>query len=312
MNFKKSLFVYTSIFTLASAFYSSNSKADANLNVPAIVKKEESILKNTKRSEQYKYDSDYPVFLTGSEVPQIIALYSKESDDSGYDYIIDTMSYNSKTNKWSNIYTRTMKNVPSIIVFRGKGKLIDNKKEQIVLSAYKDNVYDTAYPILYGSLDNKTVKPLLDYSKSKGINFGDVVIKNKTLYFTSDHFVKEKYVFKNNKFIRTDGKGSDDLYLASGVKHLLYLQKKTINGTTEYLGPKTINMKVGEKFKFIRNVNDSFDYAYRFAPDTGDELFDLIGSHQYITAIKPGTSKWILQPNRFESKSVTITINVTK
>lgn len=268
-----------------------------------LVNKQIQWLKSKTLSGGFEPESVFAASVTGKSVPEVIATYGKFNNrDFSYENKIHVYSYDTKSKKWIIAASFQYKGLDSPYMYITKGKLIDDKKEQVVLGTIGGSG-GFLTPILLGSTDGKTVKILL--APKESYYSGDAVIRNKELFFLTSTIVEKKVVFKNGKFYFYKGTGADDRKVAAGVKYLLTLEKR--NGKTVYTGSRNITLKVGEKFSIVRkDPKDSSHYGYRI-------LFsgNVLEPGVVFTAKKPGKEILTLEPEAY-GDSIEITVTVKK
>ncbi|MFJ8259537.1 hypothetical protein ACIQ4Z_20245 [Peribacillus asahii] len=276
-------FSYQTQTTIYAKTSSTQSLVDKQL---AVVKKQ--------RISGYKFYEAYPVKFTGKDIPEIVV--SSYGFEKGTDIIdkslLQVYQYDKTKKKWKVVKKFTSKNEMYTyrpLGFITKGKLLDDKKEQLVVGHVWGSDFSLT-PIVYGSTDGKTIKTLIP-AGSKGYVDGTAIIKNKELFFVDFlSTVSERYVYKKGKFVRYKGTGADDRKIVGKAKHILMLEKR--NGTSHLIGNKNIKMKVGESFSIIRkNKTDSSNYISRLyaspsvIPGRGGPLENTGGA---LKAVKPG------------------------
>lgn len=263
-------------------------------SVQKLVDKQLETVKKQKISG-YQFYEAYPVKFTGKDIPEVVvSSYRFEKKGFIHKSILQVYQYNKTQKKWNVIKKFTNSNGEADdpygpLRYITKGKLIDNKKEQLVVGyVWGSDVALT--PIVYGSMDGKTIKSLIT-TGDKAFIGGDAVIKNKELFFI-EHLstVSQRYVYKNGKFIHYQGTGADDRKLAGNAKHILMLEKR--NGKPFLIGNRNIKMKVGESFAIVRKdkTDTSDNYIFRL--------------HDYILPGEPlevtGGALRAIKPGKFE------------
>ncbi|PLT32524.1 hypothetical protein [Bacillus sp. V5-8f] len=262
---KKVLLAILLLFSLVTPLQE-HSEASAASSVQTMVNKQLAAVKQRKIPGYVFHQADF-VYFTGKSVPEIVvSSYGYEKGTTLIDKsLLQVYQYNPSTKKWSIInsfassYQIYNYRPLSIIT---KGKLIDNKKEQMVVGYVWGSRFDLT-PIVYGSTDGKKIKPLITTGENS-FQDGNAIIKNKQLYFVSSlAFVKDKYVYKSGKFVRSQGTGADDLAIASGAKHSITVEK--IKGKSVISAKSSITMKVGDTLSIVRkNKTDKSFYDLRF------------------------------------------------
>ncbi len=302
---KISLLLLSSVLFFAFLFSSIPHQSIAVADTTStLVKKQIQLLKSKKLSGGFKPIDVVSASITGKSMPEVVATYYRLNENTFmYDSIVNIHSYDKKGNKWKIIKTFKYTELGSPYIYITKGKLLDNTKEQVVLGTVEGSGAFLS-PIVFGSIDGKTIKKLLQ--PKEDFFYGGAVIKKKELFFLSNTIVIEKYVFKKGKFYRYKGTGADDRKVAAGAKYLLTLEKK--NGRTVYTGSRNITMKVGEKLSIVRkSLKDSNYYGYRFLIKSGNVL----EYGNVFTAKRPGKEIWSFEPEAY-GDSIQITITVKK
>ena len=260
-------------------------------SIQKLVNQQLEVVKKQKISG-YKFHEAYPVRFTGKDIPEIVvSSYGFEKGSTEYidRSLLQVYQYNNSKKKWYVIQKFISKNDRYSyrpLSFITKGKLLDNKKEQLVVGHRWGNDYSLT-PIVYGSTDGKTIKTLIP-AGDKAFRDGTAVIKNKELFFIEFlSTVSERYVYKKGKFVRYKGTGADDRKVAGNAKHLIMLEKR--NGKFYAISNKNIKMKVGESFSIIRkDKKDSSNYIYRMYYLVTDGSLKYNGAT--LKAVKSGKS----------------------
>ncbi|MEO2225553.1 hypothetical protein [Priestia megaterium] len=293
-------FVVSSLFGIGAEAASTNGDKIANDYVKT--------LKSKSKYGDWDRGDVFSAKVTGKSTPEVIAIFYKINPEYYmYNNKINIYTYNTKSKKWSVTKTMYENEQGSPLFFFSKGRLVDNVKDQFVLGTVEGSGCFLT-PKVYGSVDGKTIKKLLNAKDEDAFFMGNAIIKNKELFFAnSSSIVMQKWKWQKNKFISIKGTGTEDRKLAQGAKYFLYLENK--KGEVVLSGNRSIKMKVGEKISIVRkNTKDSSEYGYRLFVDGNN----LDYSKEYTAvATKPGKSTWTLEPEAY-GDSVKISINVTK
>ncbi|MFJ7746650.1 hypothetical protein [Peribacillus sp. NPDC097295] len=282
-------------------------------NVQKLVDKQLEVVKK-KKIKGYVFYEAYPVKFTGKEISEIVvSSYGFEKDTNFINKtLLQVYQYDSTKKNWKLIKKFTSENEMYTyrpLRFITKGKLMDNKREQLVVGHVWGSDFSLT-PILYGSTDGKTIKTLISPG-DEGFVDGNAIIKNKELFFVDFlSSVSKRYMYKKGKFVQYDGTGADDRKIAGNAKHLLLLERR--NGTMRLDGNKQIKMKVGESFSIIRKgKTDHSDYIFRMYT-TINKNGPLKNTGGALKAVKPGQFEMSILLNDRYGPSLPIKITVVK
>lgn len=267
-----------------------------------IVEKQIASLKKSKLSGGYKPIDVRSVYLLGGKYPETFVLYERfNSKTYMNDVIGKAQKYDAKKKKWSTVYTYTDRETDYYAV-RAKGKMIDTKKEQLVIGPSGGNAgYVT--PILIGSTDGKKIKKIFEAKKT--YTFGKAVIRDQKLYLGSMTIVHDVYSYKGTKLTHRVGNGADDRKVAGQVSK--YMTLDGYAGYTYLTSPHNISLKKGQSIAVVREYkDDTTPYVYR-ALSSGEGSLKMEGYH--FKAVKTGVERWTFEPDAYgEADKVKFTV----
>ncbi|WP_214807788.1 hypothetical protein [Exiguobacterium sp. s144] len=244
------------------------------------------LLKKSKLAGGYKASEVVTVRLLGNEMPETFTIY--ERGVGLKDVVYRAQTYQKKAKQWKTIYKRFSYDQQGLSFVFDKGKLLDNELEHLVVGpAFGSG--GIIIPEVVGSLDGKHVKRLLAPNKSYA--FGQVVIKNNTLYAGTASIVYDTYRFEDKRWKHRIGNGQDDRDLAGKVTKLLKLNRTGKQGY--FSTSRHVSLKKGDTFAIVReNPKDESQHLYRTLR-SGPSKIDWNGYHHI--ALKAGNETWDFQ-----------------
>ncbi|AOT01762.1 hypothetical protein ESP131_16310 [Exiguobacterium sp. U13-1] len=280
----------------------SDSVAALSKTEKTIVDRQLAALKKSKLSGGYKPVDVRSVYLLGGKYPETFTLYERfNSNTYMNDVIGKAQKYDAKKKKWTTIYTYTDRDTDYYDV-RAKGKLLDTKKEQLVIGP-SGGSGGYIVPILIGSTDGKMIKKM--FESKEAYPFGRALIKDKKLYVGSMTIVHDVYSYNGKTLKHRVGTGADDRIVAGKVSN--YMTLDYYGGSTHLTSGKTMTLKKGQRFGIVRkSTKDTNPYVYRaFSSGEGKLQLDGYG----FKAIKTGVEKWHFEPDAY-SDAITMKFTV--
>ncbi|EIT86275.1 hypothetical protein A374_06736 [Fictibacillus macauensis ZFHKF-1] len=294
-----------STLALGGLLLSSSSEAFAasKPTTLSIVQKEMQTLNSLRPEGGYKAEKFVSAHLTGKKIPEITAIYVR--NHKGFiDSMIRIYQYDLKTKKWNKRYEVIKKNGDQPYSLQTKGKLLDHKKEQVVLGTHNGTGRFLSTLVL-GSFNGTTVKTLLQPSHQ--YFGGSATIRKHALFLKNGSIVADRYTFKKNRFVRSKGTGADDRIAAGNVDHYLYFDHKK-NGATVFDQHHIPYFNVTQTAAFVRkDKRDNKPVAYRLF--VGNRIVQFKGSNLYF--LEGGYDTWVIEPEAY-GKKIKVKIEVTE
>ncbi|MGX9806528.1 hypothetical protein ACV3PA_04805 [Exiguobacterium acetylicum] len=299
---RKIVVASTLALVLSTLPVASDSAAALSKGEKSIVDRQIALLKKSKLSGGYKPIDVRSAYLLGGKYPETFTLYERfNSKTYMNDVIGKAQKYDAKKKKWTTIYTYTDRDTDYYDV-RAKGKLLDTKKEQLVIGP-SGGSGGYVVPILIGSTDGKKIKKM--FESKNAYPFGRALIKDKKLFIGSMTIVHDVYSYKGKTLKHRLGTGADDRTVAGKVSK--YMTLDYYNGSTHLTSGKSMTLKKGKRFGIVRkSTKDTNPYVYRaFSSGEGKLTFDGYG----FKAVEKGVEKWNFEPDAYD-KSVTVKFTV--
>lgn len=281
-----SLLVAAGIFMAVPTTTQAMSSSEKNM-----VKKQVAHLKKSKLAGGYKATEVTTVHLLGHDIPETFTIYIR--DNGLKDIVYRAQTYELKTKQWRTVYKDWRYDQLSPSYFLEQGKLVDTKKEQIVVGPFYGSGANIT-PELIGSTDGRQVRTLLQPDKS--YSFGNVTIKNKKLYLGTASIVHDTYRYEKNKWKHRVGTGQDDRDLAGPVTKWLKLSQ--VNGKARFSTSRNVKLKIGDTFAIVRSDRtDTSPFSYRTLQSGSSKMKYLYPS--VYKATKKGKEEWTFDEHAY-------------
>lgn len=256
-----------------------------------MVKKQIEFLKKSKLAGGYKATEVTSVHLLGRDIPETFTIYVR--GEGLKDVVYRAQTYETESKQWRTVYKDWRYDQFGASYLLEQGKLIDTKKEQVVVGPFFGSGAIIT-PELIGSTDGKQVRTLLQPDKS--YSFGNVKIKNKTLYLGTASIVHDTYRYEKNKWKHRIGTGQDDRDLAGPVTKWLKLSQK--KGKARFSTSRNVKLRVGDTFAIVRaDRTDTSPFSYRTLQSGSSKMKYLYPS--VFKAIKKGKEEWTFDEHAY-------------
>ena len=282
---KKRISLIVAIFLCFAFLLIQSLPVQAKTSNQAELTRQVKLLKKSKLAGGYKASEVVTVRLLGNEMPETFTIY--ERGVGLKDIVYRAQTYQVKTKQWKTIYKRFSYDQQGSSFIFDKGNLLDNKLEHLVVGpAFGSG--GIIIPEVVGSIDGKHVKRLLAPNESYA--YGQVVIKNNTLYAGTASIVYDTYRFEDERWKHRIGNGQDDRDMAGKVTKLLKLNRTGKQGY--FSTSRHVSLKKGDTFAIVReNPKDESRYLYRTL--SSREKTGWTNNHHI--ALKAGKETWDFQ-----------------